>query len=337
MNFTDRKQFWIFQILLHVIVFIFYAVERNQTGIEGYKYAFFANYAIAAALINFIALPSFYKNKNIIRLIIAACIFIIAAVIIEEMILEHIFFEGRRADSIQALWAFISIVPVVAILTGFKFGWDAYIKQKELERLESLVRESEMQFLKSQINPHFLFNNLNNIYSYALEGSEKTPGIILELSNLLRYMLYDCKDPFVSLAKEIEHLKSFISLSQLQIENRGNVKLNIQSADYSYQIAPLILIVFIENAFKHSQSGKSDNIEIEVDLSCSEKGILNFSCRNNYDAITNTKNLSQGIGLNNVKKRLEHRYGQLHTLDIKTTDKTYEVNLNIDLSKSRSE
>ena len=93
------------------------------------------------------------------------------------------------------------------LLVGFKFAWDAQNKQTELEQLRNVVTESQLQFLKSQINPHFLFNSLNNLYSYALENSPKTPEIILELSSLLRYMLYECQEEQVPLSKEVKYLE----------------------------------------------------------------------------------------------------------------------------------
>lgn len=130
-----------------------------------------------------------------------------------------------------------------------------------------MVKDSELQFLKSQINPHFLFNNLNNLYSHAIENSPKTPSIIIELSSVLRYMLYDCKENYVSLEKEISHLKNFTELYKLQIEHRGNIQFKTDTFENSkFKIAPLILMVFIENAFKHSTSNQSDNIHITINV-----------------------------------------------------------------------
>ena len=254
----------IFQLIFHVVVFIFYSFERNQSGIETYKYANFLNYALTAAVINYIWLPIFYKRKNILVFVGMVVISIIVSALIEEFILEKIFFTGRRADSIRMFWAFIDIIPVVAILFGIKLGWDAVMKQIEVDKLEEVVKESQLQFLRSQINPHFLFNNLNNLYAYSLESSAKTPEIILELSSLLRYMLYECKEEYVSLSKEIDQLKNFVSLNELQIEDRGKVQFTVEGLDESYKIAPLLMMAFVENAFKHSLNSQSDNIEIEV-------------------------------------------------------------------------
>ena len=335
MNFNIVNKEILFQVIFHLVVFVFYAFERNQTGIEPYKYAYFINYAITAGIINYICLPIFYKRKNAFMFagLIALCI--LTSALVEELVLEKFFFSGQRAASIKLLWAFIDIIPVVAILSGVKFGWDAIMKQKEVDKLEELVKESELQFLKSQINPHFLFNNMNNLYSYALEGSKKTPEIIIELSGLLRYMLYDCKEKYVSLTKEVEQLKNFVNLNELQIEDRGHVNLSIQKMDESYQIAPLILIVFVENAFKHSQSSQSDEIEIEIYLEIKDDGKLYFKCINTYNKIANNANLDQGIGLENVKKRLELIYPNAYELSLRDKRDLYMVDLLIDLNKGQ--
>jgi LytS/YehU family sensor histidine kinase len=196
-----------------------------------------------------------------------------------------------------------------------------------------MVKESELQYLKSQINPHFLFNNLNNLYSYAIDNSPKTPSIILELSSVLRYMLYDCKENFVPLAKEIEHLKNFTQLSELQIENRGQVEFNVENIRSGHRIAPLILNVFVENAFKHSTASQSEDISIKIHINVTEAGMLEFECVNSYRPLKNTDNLSHGIGLQNVKKRLQLIYPNAHTLSIQETDSLYSVQLNIELKK----
>ena len=224
-------------------------------------------------------------------------------------------------------------MPILTVLCGFKFAWDALQKQQQIEKLESIIEESELQFLRSQINPHFLFNNLNNLYSYAIQGSDKTPQIILELSGLLRYMLYECKEKYVPLSKELQQLQNFIALSKLQIEERGNVTFNATQQAENYKIAPLILIVFIENAFKHSQAGQSNNISITINVTL-ENDTLYFTCTNNHDSGEQHKSLSSGIGLMNVKKRLNLIYPNAHQLTINETDNLYEVKLAIELTKN---
>ena len=327
----------LFQLIFHAVVFIFYSFERNQPGIENYKYAYFLNYAITAAVINYIWLPIFYKRKNVFVFVGMAILTIIASALLEEFVLEKIFFTGQRAESIKMFWAFLDIIPVVAILFGIKLGWDAVMKQNEVEKLEEVVKESQLQFLRSQINPHFLFNNLNNLYAYSLEGSAKTPEIILELSGLLRYMLYECKEEYVSLTKEIEQLQNFVGLNELQIEDRGKVEFTVEAIDESLEIAPLIMMVFVENAFKHSLSSQSNDIEIEIKIKLLENGQLFFRCINKYSDATNNANLAQGIGLENVKKRLNLIYPDAHELTIENDNNLYVVGLLIDLKKGQKQ
>ena len=330
--FLHSKEFY-FQLVLHLIVFVFYSFDKNHPTIEFFQVIFFLNYAISTLFISYYSLPKFFYNKKHLHFFIYVLLTIVGVIIIEELILEQIFFPDTKGKSFPGIfYSLLDVLPIITILSGFKFAWDALRKQRELDELKATIQESELQLLKSQINPHFLFNNLNNLYSYAIENSPKTPTIILELSAVLRYMLYECKERYVPLIKEIEQLKNFTKLYQLQIEERGDVNFNTYNISSSFQIAPLILIVFIENAFKHSQASQSENIFIEIEIKQLDNGVLEFICKNNYHQITNTENLSQGIGLENVKKRLALLYPGLHELTIKETVNYYEVHLNMTLT-----
>ncbi len=323
-----------FQVVLHALVFIFFAFDRSEQQIESHKFVFFLQYAAAAFFINYVLLPRFYYQKKHWQFFVFVALTLAMVMISEEMVLEQIYYPGDRADSFPGVFFTLTqVLPPITILSGFKFAWDALIKQREVEELQSAVKESELQFLKTQINPHFLFNNLNNLYAYAIEHSPKTPEIILELSGVLRYMLYECKEEYVPLTKEIAQMKNFINLSEMQIEERGQVSFSSQGVCEAYQIAPLILIVFIENAFKHSTASQSENITIDVNLRITDSGILEFVCKNSYQTQSNTESLSQGIGLENVKKRLQLLYPNAHELKIKKGDEFYEVYLKMNLHK----
>lgn len=322
----------IFQIVLTIVVFLFYAIDRKNPQIEGYEFAFFLSLALSAFLINYILLPFFLYKKKYLYFILSLGLVILAAVLMEELILEKIYFPDTRGSKFSNIFhTSIGILPVVAILVGFKFGWDLIEKQQQLDDLKATVKESELQFLNSQINPHFLFNNLNNLYAHAIEESPKTPEIILDLAATLRYMLYDCKATSVALIKELEHLDKFISISKLQIEDRGFVNFTYPSISSQYQIAPLILIVFVENAFKHSAASLLENIHINVEVQITEAGYLKFSCINSFNTQSNVDNLSNGIGLENVQKRLQLLYPNAHTLDIQQDEQEYKVFLSLQL------
>ncbi len=331
----SRKELF-FQIVLHILVLLFYSFDRNNPGIEAYQIWSFLSYALAAAFITYYLMPRLLYRKKQWAFFGSVILVIVVVILIEELVLEQIFFAGtRRARTFPGIYfALFDVLPVITILSGFKFGWDALQKQRQIDELTSTIQESELQFLRSQINPHFLFNNLNNLYSHALENSTKTPEIILELSGVLRYMLYECKEKFVPLAKEIEQLHNFVKLNKLQIEERGEVKFNTQNIASDYKIAPLILIVFIENAFKHSQSGQSSNITIDIDLRL-EGHTLKFYCKNNFESSDALDTVAKGIGLENVKKRLQLLYPNKHRLDINRENGNFEVHLELQLEKTK--
>lgn len=332
MNSTSKEV--IFQIVLHVVLFLFFSFDKNQPEIQAFKIIAFINYALGALVINYVLLPRFFYRKKYFEFFIYVVVVVTLIIMVEELVLERIFYPTTRGQYFPGVvFSLLDVMPVIMILAGFKFAWDASKKQLEVEELRSSVEESELLFLKSQINPHFLFNNLNNLYSYAIEESPKTPSIILELSSVLRYMLYDCKENFVVLHKEIEHLKNFTQLNEMQIEERGKVTFNMGTIKPGYVVAPLILSVFIENAFKHSTASQSDGIFIDINIKLDKYGALYFECRNSFLPVTNTDNLSNGIGLKNVKKRLQLLYPNAHELYIQNEQNIYYVQLKLQLTK----
>lgn len=330
-----KKYHWelVFQLALHSVVFIFFSFDKNKPAIEFHQLVFYANYAIAATIITYILLPGLFYKKKYLLFIISFLLITIMVILIEEYVLEQIYFPDTRGRRFQGLfYGLLDVLPIITILSGLKFAWDLIQKQRELEDMKALMQESELSFLKSQINPHFLFNNLNNLYSYALEGSSKTPEIILGLSSVLRYMIYECRSEFVPLRNELEQLENFVQLSELQVEERGEVVFEMPSSIPDRKIAPLIFMVFVENAFKHSLSSQKDHISIKIKVSFDQDGILNFTCFNSHRQEANNESLSKGIGLVNVRKRLEMIYPAKHQLIIESRTDEYFIKLRLDLN-----
>lgn len=329
----------LYQGVLLIVLFVFFS--HGQDGFESmslesillpYKFAFFANYMFAGLVINYVLLPGFYYRKRPFWFFVFVALVVLIAILIDEIVLEQIYFPDTRGKYFPGIaFTLIETLPIILIMLAFKFAWDFNKKQSEIDSLKALVKENELQFLKSQINPHFLFNNLNNLYSYALVNSPKTPSIILELSSVLRHLLYDCSQDEVLLSKEIEQLKNFTSLYELQIEHRGEVDFSTDMGETDYFIAPLILMVFIENAFKHSSHSQSDKIKIDIDIRMNEEGTLVFVCKNNYLPAVKDKDIAKGIGLENVRKRLNLLYPKTHQLEIRDDGRFYEVTLRLEL------
>jgi len=321
----------VFQLCLHLLVFIFYAIDWNSPEIEPFELVFFANYALMAFVVNYILLPRFLYPKAYKHFGIALLLVLGVAVLLEEFVLESVYFPDTRGQEFPGFfYTLLDILPVMVALVGAKFAWEALLKQQEVEELQTAIKESELHYLKSQINPHFLFNNMNNLYAYAIEQSPRTPEIILELSSVLRYMLYDCKAEYVPLEKEVEHLEHFVNISALQIEDRGTVTFNA-NVDSGYCIAPLILVVFVENAFKHSTASQSEAIVIDIAIKIDARGNLQLICSNSFEQQSNTNDLSSGIGLKNVQKRLQLLYPNAHDLEVKIEENRYTVVLSLKL------
>lgn len=199
-------------------------------------------------------------------------------------------------------------------------------KEQETNQLKNENLETELKFLKSQINPHFLFNALNNIYTLAYIQDQKAPEMILKLSDMLRYILYDCTSQEVPIDKEISYINNYVELQRLK-NDELDVKVAIdQGIGGHTKIAPMLFIPFIENSFKHSKIEDTENGWIALSLS-QQEGQLCFKISNSKPNTEFTKDKVGGIGLQNVRRRLELLYPQQHQLTINDNEDSFEVEL----------
>lgn len=328
-----------YQLTIVVVLFIFFS--HNQEGTEQVslsalfapsKLAFFANYMMGAMVINYMLLPILYYKKKPFLSVVSVILVLVLIVLIDEFFLEQIYFPDTRGAYFPGIsYTVIETLPIILIFTVFKFAWDFQRKEREIDKLKSLAQESEIKFLKSQVNPHFLFNNLNNLYAKVLKNSPTTPNIILELSSVLRFMVYDSKENYITLSRELEHLKHYSSLYILQMENRGKVRFETEVESDQFVISPLLLVVFVENAFKHSTGTQSTNILILITVSVTDNGKLTFVCENSYSSQYQAEQSANGIGLENVKKRLELLYPNKHKLRMVNDGQTFKINLQMEL------
>jgi hypothetical protein len=206
-------------------------------------------------------------------------------------------------------------------------------KEKESLKLLSQVKDAESKMLKSQINPHFLFNTLNNIYSMAQMKSDQTADAVHRLSDMLRYVIYDCNQPYVKLGQEINYIKSYIELQLLKDERMENIKYNLDEINENLMIAPMLLIPFIENSFKHSNIEDTSHSWIEIELK-TENSRLQLKVRNSLSSGRVSKDSTGGVGLGNVQKRLDILYPGRHQLVIEQTLREYMVELMVNLDEN---
>jgi two-component system sensor histidine kinase AlgZ len=240
----------------------------------------------------------------------------------EAMGLENILPRGPLA------FCYLCMTTSAASPMIIKFFKLFTIKQRDWMLAQQEKATAELQLLKAQVHPHFLFNTLNNIYSFSLDNSPKTPALILKLSSLLSYMLYDCRSEEVRLEKEIEIMKNYIDLERERYGNKIEISWNVEGEMKGKFIAPLLMLPFLENAFKHGASEQIEKPWLGVDISM-QHGILRFkiaNSKNEYGPISN-----HGIGIENVKKRLEFIYPGKYELKINDEGNFFVVSLMIRL------
>lgn len=231
----------------------------------------------------------------------------------------------------QAALFFVVYIIITSLLHLSKSWFQVNDLQKRLLETEKAKTEIELKGLKAQINPHFFFNTLNSIYSMALDKDERLPGTILQLSDLMRYFLYESKENFVPLEKELAVLKDYISLQKIRSGQELDIEINIEGNFHQQQIAPLLLITFLENAFKHGAKGSTGNSFIKMTLALKDHQ-LNFGVENNKGVVDISVNSThKGVGLENVKRQLELLYPGKHELIIKENAGTFIVQLQLDL------
>jgi two-component system, LytTR family, sensor histidine kinase AlgZ len=286
----------------------------------------------------FIFLPRFLKHKKIGQYFIEFIIPFLAIMFIHVLVKRYIFSESSEKLQLflktykffftHSFIAFfiVAFVGMLRFLANW-FELEAKTKAIENERLTA-----ELRFLKAQINPHFLFNTLNNLYYLATVNSPKTPDVIDKLSQMMRYMLYDSNHPKVSINKEIEYMKNYIDLENLRLDNKVPIKFDIVGDTTNKHIVPLIFITFLENAFKHGVSNNSKDAFVNIRIKI-EGDNCYYSVENAKLSTKAAQEIAKsGIGLSNVKRRLELSYPNRYNLDVSETDLKYYIELSISLN-----
>ena len=292
--------------------------------------------AIAAYLNFFFLLPRFLRHKNLLRYI-AEFILPFALLMVVRISLDRYIVDGFTGREewiystrfvVQVIMVNLFIVIFVAMLRFAQEWIDLEAKKKEVEN-ERLI--AELNFLKAQINPHFLFNTLNNLYYLAYSKSENTTEVIAKLSQMMRYMIYDSNHPKVLLKKEIEYMLNYISLERLRLNDQVPIQFNVSGSTENVWITPLIFITFLENAFKHGVSNNNPKSWVNISICLKDKTCV-YTVENSKRNDSKEGIEKSGIGLRNVRRRLELSYPEAYSLEMNDTPEKYTVKLNLDLA-----
>ena len=338
-------------VLLHLsfwcvhLSFFVYQVVSHQRGAEidwGTVVSVVGVQVIFAMIIGylnyFILLPSFLKNKKIgrylIQFILTFAILISIRVALGRYLVDG--FTGGNGFMYTNRYV-IQVVStnlfIVIFLGMIRFAVDWFEFEARRKNIENERLTAELNFLKAQINPHFLFNTLNNLYYLAYTQSPKSTEVIAKLSQMMRYMIYDSNHPLVPLSKEIEYMENYISLERLRLNEEIPIRLNVEGGNPNdYLIAPLIFITFLENAFKHGVSNNHPKAWVSVSILLKDNECVYRVENSKIPFVKPEAGEKSGIGLQNVKRRLELSYPGKHSLTVSDLSDRYAVELNVQLT-----
>ena len=318
-NWIDNKIaqnlfIWIFVLLIFSMVI--QADDRFLTSLSIIAFIIPTIY-----LSNLKILPLFFKEK------ISLGFFLFALNIAFFTFIGTLFISDFFQDfHVRMIYnVFGAVLLVLLFGTALKLARDSFSRRQE-------EKNAELKLLKAQLNPHFLFNTLNNLYGLSVVKSDKLPDLMLKLSDLLRYSLYETKEVLVPIEQEITYLKNYISLEKIRLEDKTDIEFNIDQNLTTKEIAPMLFIVFVENAFKHIGDLNDGKSSVKVSITQEENGI-NFICKNTLDKTESLNHHLEkgksGIGLQNAKKRLKLLYPNKHKLILKEENENYIVNLKL--------
>lgn len=344
---------------IYMWIVIFYIVLNNDVENRTYAPGIYVLGVIITSTIiatltylnNLLLIPKFLAQKRIgiyvVTIVTSLGVFSVLFIVALKLIVRYyphmlIHQVSLISTPISTDWSLSAILDEIGMFVfGFSLwlftmtmAWfmNDYAHQKNLaEEAQKKQVETELHFLKSQVNPHFLFNTMNNLYALALKKSDKGPDAILRLSSILRYLLYDSNVDNIPIEKEMEIMKAYIDLELLRLPSQNDFRFTIE-VDGNYNISPLLWLPILENIFKHGTGVISNSYFIEYSFVI-KNDVLNIHSKNNYKPATGNGLIKAGgIGMGNLKKRLSLLYPDAHRLNFEKDEAYYIVDLEIKLS-----
>lgn len=325
---------------------LFSAVNNNEKNLPlGFIFLYNILLFIPAWMNNFWLLPKFRRNRKIKYYLILVIVLLLVSIITLGQYLKWLYaqFHATKLTDFTP-FAITSLAPkslekyqhyfdafpgVISLMLFMTIGYavqEYLLKIKKEEKINAQQTLAELSLLKSQISPHFLFNILNSLYALSLKQSEKTPDVILKLSDILRYSLYESQEKEIPVIKEIHILNTYIDIERLRISENASIIFHYDEVKDSVKIAPMLLLPLIENAFKHGTDSTIETSYIKASLSCNDKSLI-FQCENSFKESA-MKDVG-GIGIENVRKRLHLLYPSKHFFEIIKNQNVFKVTLEI--------
>lgn len=351
-NFTPRRIFW--HVLFWICFVAAHTLFYGNTGLSYSSYSeelsFALRYLPFKMLVTYFTLyfilPRYLLQKKYVRAFLFFVLAVIGGTLLQQTvdytILAPVFNPNWEREYLfyfsKMFKVFLGMYPVVTIAAFIKLAKLWYEKDRQTQELKQQKLEAELNFLKAQIHPHFLFNTLNNLYALTLKKSDNAPEVVMKLSELLHFMLYEGDTPAIPLEKELDLIDSYIELEKIRYDERLDIQFEKQGEFKSQEISPMLLMPFVENAFKHGASDEPGEVKIRINLKV-QKNTLNFSVENSKTGNTKSgeQDYQKGVGLKNVQRRLKLLYNGYYTLDAKESETHYRVSLSLELDKLQGE
>lgn len=344
-NLNQRNRIMLLHLSFWAVYFsfFFYQITYGRRGQEVVLSRAFVDATIHVLIMAGIAylnyfyfLPRFLKHKNTFRYLLEFLPALALAILL-HLYSKQLIYGG--SDIARANFMYktrfivqhtLSVIFIVVFIGMLRFAEDWFQLEARKKEIENEKLTAELRFLKAQINPHFLFNTLNNLYYLAFTQSPKTTEVIDKLSQMMRYMIYDSNHPKVPLSKEIEYMENYIILEKLRLDDKVPITFTVNGSPQHVMIEPFLFITFLENAFKHGVSTNAEDSWVAVEIALTEKKCI-YSVANSRLPQKEINDEKSGIGLQNLRRRLELSYPERHELSIRDEPDAYSVRLTLQL------
>ena len=332
----DHALFWAITVGFHVYTRL-YLIE--QAGFTHFILEIFLRNVLLAIVIYVhldYLIPLFAQQRKLVSYLlglVGCFVFYVISKNIHDVFLDRYLSVDGGSFWSHSFYNFSIALFYMAFSLAIQLSKEWFFQREKLRLMEIEKLNTELEYLKLQINPHFLFNSLNTIYFQIDKANGLARETLLKFSDLLRYPLYECNGREVELKKELAYIKNYFDLQRLRKDEHYQVSLKCEITEANQMVAPLLLVPFVENAFKHISHFQDRANKIEVEIS-REHNLLKFHVFNTTEQSGQPSERSGGIGLKNVRRRLELIYGESYLLDIRQTGKEFEVNLILPLHEA---
>ncbi|MEH0157271.1 sensor histidine kinase [Limibacter armeniacum] len=314
-HFLKKRHHTVKKVLLLILLMVVMILQDSYLNIPDNPLSIFMIITFWMGCV-YLVVPTFFKKYSPYFIAAYALIFVYWTYVRLASGSFEVYQQEHKASVI--IW-FLLPIPLVFVL------W-VYEQWKWLKSLKADKAAAELALLKTQVNPHFFFNTLNNLYALTVQHSDKAPEVILKLSDMMRYTIYEGKKDLVSLGDEVTYLQHYIDLHSIRYHKKVDLQFDHSHCQEEVKVAPLLFIILLENAFKHGVENLEADAYIHMTLSSTDD-VIHFTICNNFDP--SEKSETKGIGLENLKRRLSMIYPHRHHLEIKEEGEQFQVNLSI--------